>query len=122
VLLPHRRTEPAGPLFGDGLITMQDSDLTTWHAGEPLGQRIVVSGRVLDSGGRPVPDTLIEIWQTNAADRYQHKRTRLPTPIDSNFDGDADGILFIVRFPFPAGMGLTWGFHHGRTAGRDWRE
>ena len=78
MLLPHRRTEPAGPLFGDGLITMQDSDLTTWHAGEPLGQRIVVSGRVLDSGGRPVPDTLIEIWQTNAADRYQQKQDRTP--------------------------------------------
>jgi protocatechuate 3,4-dioxygenase beta subunit len=87
VLLPHRRTEPGGPLLGDGLITMQDSGLTTWHAGEPLGQRIVVSGRVLDSGGRPVPDTLIEIWQTNAADRYQHKRDQTPTPIDSNFDG-----------------------------------
>jgi protocatechuate 3,4-dioxygenase beta subunit len=46
--------------------------------GEPLGQRIVVSGRVLDSGGRPVPDTLIEIWQTNAADRYQHKQDQTP--------------------------------------------
>ena len=57
---------------------MRDSDLTTWHAGEPLGQRIVVSGRVLDSGGRPVPDTLIEIWQTNAADRYQHMQDRTP--------------------------------------------
>ncbi len=57
---------------------MRDSDLTTWHAGEPLGQRIVVSGRVLDSGGWPVPDTLIEIWQTNAADRYQQKQDQTP--------------------------------------------
>jgi protocatechuate 3,4-dioxygenase beta subunit len=78
VLLPHRRTEPGGPLFGGGLITMQDSDLTTLACGEPLGQRIVVSGRMLDSGGRPVPDTLIEIWQTNVADRYQHKWDQTP--------------------------------------------
>jgi protocatechuate 3,4-dioxygenase beta subunit len=71
VLLPQRLTEVTGPLLGDDLITMQDADLTTQHAGEPQGQRIIVSGRVLDSGGKPVPDTLIEIWQTNAAGRYR---------------------------------------------------
>ena len=61
-----------GPLLGDELITMQDADLTTQHAGEPQGQRIIVFGQVRDSDGRPVPDTLVEIWQTNAAGRYRH--------------------------------------------------
>jgi protocatechuate 3,4-dioxygenase beta subunit len=82
VLLPHRLTEVTGPLLGDELITMQDADLTTQHAGEPLGQPIIVSGRVLDSGGRPVPDTLIEIWQTNAAGRYRHTHDHHPAPLD----------------------------------------
>src|ERR1700761_4115739 len=74
VLLPHRLTEVTGPLLGNDLITPTDSDLTMQHAGEPQGQRIILSGRVLDSGGRPVPDTLVEIWQTNAAGRYRHAR------------------------------------------------
>jgi hypothetical protein len=72
VLLEHRLTEVTGPLLGDQLIVPTDSDLTTQHDGEPQGQRIIVTGRVLDSDGRPVPDTLIEIWQTNAAGRYRH--------------------------------------------------
>src|SRR5579863_7783677 len=71
VLLPHRLTEVTGPLLGNDLITATDADLTTQHAGEPQGQRIILAGRVLDSDGRPVPDTLIEIWQTNAAGRYR---------------------------------------------------
>src|SRR5580704_8921801 len=71
VLLPHRLTEVTGPLLGDDLITATDADLTTQHAGEPQGQRIILAGRVLDSDGRPVPDTLIEIWQTNAGGRYR---------------------------------------------------
>src|SRR5277367_4658220 len=62
VLLPQRLTEVTGPLLGDDLITMQDADLTTQHAGEPQGQRIIVFGQVRDADGRPVPDTLIEIW------------------------------------------------------------
>ena len=55
VLLPHRLTEVTGPLLGDDLITATDADLTTQHAGEPQGQRIILAGRVLDSDGRPVP-------------------------------------------------------------------
>jgi protocatechuate 3,4-dioxygenase beta subunit len=87
VLLPQRLTEVTGPLLGDDLITPNDADLTTQYPGEPLGQRIIVSGRVLDSGGRPVPDTLIELWQTNAAGRYRHAREHHPAPLDPNFDG-----------------------------------
>ena len=85
--LPHWLTEITGPLLGGGRVTAADADLTTRHAGEPLGERIIVTGRVLDSGGRPVPDTLIEIWQANAAGRYQHKVDDHPAPLDPNFDG-----------------------------------
>ncbi len=87
VLLPHRLTEVTGPLLGDELITMGDADLTTQHAGEPQGQRIIVFGQVRDSDGRPVPDTLVEIWQTNAAGRYRHSREHHPAPLDPNFTG-----------------------------------
>ncbi len=87
VLLPQRLTEVTGPLLGADLITASDADLTAQHDGEPIGQRIIVSGRVLDSGGRPVPDTLLEIWQTNAAGRYRHSREHHPAPLDPNFDG-----------------------------------
>jgi protocatechuate 3,4-dioxygenase, beta subunit len=87
VLMPQRLTEVTGPLLGDDLITSSDADLTTQHDGEPIGQRIIVSGQVRDSGGLPVPDTLIEIWQTNAAGRYRHSREHHPAPLDPNFDG-----------------------------------
>ncbi|MGH3262406.1 MAG: protocatechuate 3,4-dioxygenase subunit beta [Trebonia sp.] len=87
VLLPQRLTEVTGPLLGDGLITMGDADLTTGHAGEPVGQRVIVLGQVRDSGGRPVPDTLVEVWQANAAGRYRHSREHHPAPLDPNFDG-----------------------------------
>ncbi|HLI38056.1 MAG TPA: protocatechuate 3,4-dioxygenase subunit beta [Streptosporangiaceae bacterium] len=87
VLLPHRLTEVTGPLLGAELVAPSDSDLTRQHDGEPQGERIIVTGRVLDSDGRPVPDTLIEIWQTNAAGRYRHVRDDHPAPLDPNFTG-----------------------------------
>ena len=87
VLLPHRLTEVTGPLLGESLVTMADADLTTQHAGEPQGQRIIVFGRVLDSDGRPVPDTLIEIWQTNAAGRYRHTHDHHSAPLDPDIEG-----------------------------------
>jgi protocatechuate 3,4-dioxygenase, beta subunit len=85
--LPHRLTEVTGPLLGEGRVTAADSDLTRQHAGEPLGQRIVVHGRVLDSGGRPVPHTLVEVWQANAGGRYRHVVDNWPSPVDPNFTG-----------------------------------
>jgi protocatechuate 3,4-dioxygenase, beta subunit len=87
VLLPHRLTEVTGPLLGAERVTPADADLTTQHEAEPLGQRIIVTGRVLDSGGRPVPDTLIEVWQANAAGRYAHVVDQHPAPLDPNFTG-----------------------------------
>jgi protocatechuate 3,4-dioxygenase, beta subunit len=97
VPLPQGLTEVTGPLLGAGRVVAAGADLTTRHAGEPIGERIIVTGRVLDSGGRPVPGTLIEIWQANAAGRYAHGIDDHPAPLDPNFDGagrcvtDADG-------------------------------
>jgi protocatechuate 3,4-dioxygenase, beta subunit len=85
--IPQRLTEITGPLLGAERVTAADADLTTRHGGEPIGERIIVTGRVLDSGGRPVPDTLIEIWQANAAGRYAHQVDDHPAPLDQNFDG-----------------------------------
>lgn len=87
VLLPHTLSEITGPVYGDGDIGETDSDLTRQHAGEPQGERIIVTGRVLDDNGRPVPRTLIEIWQANAAGRYRHSKDNHPAPLDPNFTG-----------------------------------
>ena len=115
VLLPHRLTEVTGPLLGDGLITPTDSDLTTQHDGEPQGQRIILTGRVLDSDGRPVPDTLLEIWQTNAAGRYRHAREHHPAPLDPNFGGTGRAITDSAgryRFITIQPGAYPWGNHH----------
>ncbi|HEY7406094.1 MAG TPA: protocatechuate 3,4-dioxygenase subunit beta [Candidatus Angelobacter sp.] len=87
ILLPHTLSEVTGPVYGHSQVTAADSDLTHQHAGEPQGERIIVSGRVLDDSGRPVPHTLIEIWQTNAAGRYRHHHDGHPAPLDPNFTG-----------------------------------
>ena len=87
ILIPHTLSEVTGPLYGDDDIRETDHDLTKQHTGEPLGERIIVTGRVLDSNGRGVPDALIEIWQANAAGRYRHARDQHPAPLDPNFTG-----------------------------------
>jgi protocatechuate 3,4-dioxygenase, beta subunit len=87
ILLPHTQSELTGPVYGHEYVRPEDADLTRQHAGEPLGERITVAGRVLDEDGRPVPDTLIEVWQANAAGRYIHVRDQHPAPLDPNFSG-----------------------------------
>ena len=87
IQLPHTLSEMTGPLYGHHPIGETDNDLTRQHPGEPLGERVIVSGRVLDEDGRPVPQTLIEIWQTNAAGRYRHAKDGHPAPLDPNFTG-----------------------------------
>jgi protocatechuate 3,4-dioxygenase beta subunit len=79
--------ELSGPAFGVSDVTDLDADLTRQHVGEPLGERITVSGRVLDSRGRPVRGQLVEIWQANASGRYAHQRDQHHAPLDPNFTG-----------------------------------
>jgi len=85
--LPHLPTERAGPAFGHGRFGPTDADLTAQHGGEPLGERIIVSGQLLDGRGRPVPGQLVEIWQANAAGRYAHDADQHQAPLDANFTG-----------------------------------
>ena len=88
-LLPLQASlsEITGPVFGFERIRANDWDLTKQGKGEPIGERIVVTGRVLDGNGRPVPHTLVEIWQANSAGRYPHRRDTHNAPIDPNFFG-----------------------------------
>ncbi len=75
------------PVFGQSDVNPLESDLTIVHTGEPLGERITVTGKVLDGSGRPVAGQLVEVWQANASGRYIHRRDRHPAPIDPNFTG-----------------------------------
>lgn len=80
-------SEITGPIFGFERIRANDADLTKQGSGDPIGERIVVTGRVLDGNGKPVPSTLVEIWQANSAGRYAHRRDNHNAPIDPNFHG-----------------------------------
>ena len=108
LLLPDRLSDLTGPAFGTGDVRETDSDLTKQGEGEPIGERIIVSGRVVGSDGRPLRSTLIEIWQANAAGRYAHKVDQHPAPLDPNFTGggrvltDDDGrYRFVTIKPGP---------------------
>ncbi|MFD8994942.1 protocatechuate 3,4-dioxygenase subunit beta [Streptomyces abikoensis] len=79
--------ELTGPVFGAADVSPLDADLTRQHPGEPIGERITVSGRVVDGRGRPVRGQLVEVWQANAAGRYTHRLDRHPAPLDPNFTG-----------------------------------
>src|SRR5919201_817572 len=86
-VLPESLHDLAGPVFGPATVDALDHDLTRRHDGDPLGERIIVHGRVLDEDGRPIRSSLIEIWQANAAGRYRHEIDRHPAPLDPNFSG-----------------------------------
>lgn len=87
IVIPHTLSELTGPLYGHNPIGDADNDLTRQHAGEPIGERIVVAGRVVDEDGRAVSNTLIELWQANASGRYLHSVDNHPAPLDPNFSG-----------------------------------
>jgi protocatechuate 3,4-dioxygenase beta subunit len=87
VTLPRSLTEMTGPLLGEGRVGDLDHDLTRQHADEPQGQRIIVYGRVLEGDGRPVRNTLVEVWQANAGGRYAHPQDSHSAPLDPNFTG-----------------------------------
>ncbi len=89
VPLVQTLSEMTGPVYGHEAVTQLDADLTSNGArgGEPLGERIIVTGRVLDEDGRPVPHTLVEVWQANACGRYVHIVDQHDAPLDPNFYG-----------------------------------
>jgi protocatechuate 3,4-dioxygenase beta subunit len=115
VPMPQSLTELTAPVFGAGAIGALDHDLTRQHDGQPIGERIEVFGRVLDGDGRPVRDSLVEMWQTNAAGRYAHAADRHPAPLDPNFTGygrcltDAEGRY---RFVTVKPGAYPWLNHH----------
>ena len=89
ITVPELMKPSSGPIFGLESVAPLDHDLTKngIKNGEPLGERIVVSGRVLNQHGQPLKNTLIEVWQANAAGRYVHKRDQHHAPLDPNFFG-----------------------------------
>ncbi len=99
VAVPALAMVVPAPDFSDVVVTEIDADLTRNGRmnGEPLGERIIVAGRVLDESGRPVEGTIIELWQANAAGRYRHPVDDHDAPLDPNFLGvgrcrtDAEG-------------------------------
>ncbi len=102
--------ELVAPVFGQQDVDPVEADLTQQHSGEPIGERMIVTGRVTDGEGRPVAGQLVEIWQANAAGRYIHTGDRHPAPIDPHFTGvgrcltGADGSYRFVTIkpgPYP---------------------
>jgi protocatechuate 3,4-dioxygenase beta subunit len=115
IAIPQTLTETTGPGgCWDRLMGSALADLTKQHKAEPLGQRIIVAGRVLDEQGRAVPDTVMEIWQANAAGRYIHAKDQWDAPHDPNFTGagrvvtDAEGHY---RFVTVRPGAYPWGNH-----------
>lgn len=117
VIVPQTLSELTGPVFGDDVLSPDDADLTRNARvnGEPLGERIIVTGRVLDEDGRPVRNTLLEVWQANASGRYPHVWDQHEAPIDPNFSGggrcmsDDEGRY---RFMTIKPGAYPWGNHH----------
>jgi protocatechuate 3,4-dioxygenase, beta subunit len=115
IIMPHTLSELTGPVYGHDAVRDNEFDLTTQHTGEPLGERIVVTGRVLDEDGRPQPNALVEIWQANACGRYIHEGDQHPAPLDPNFTGagravtDGDGRYKFITIKPGA---YPWGNHH----------
>jgi protocatechuate 3,4-dioxygenase beta subunit len=107
-------TELTGPVFGEGDARSEDADLSVGPSGAAVGQRIVVTGRLLDAGARPIPSSLVEIWQANASGRYAHAADRWPGTLDPNFTGGgrtltaADGTF---RFTTIRPGAYPWGNH-----------
>lgn len=115
--LDNTISEITGPVFGHDMIGELDDDLILNYAknGEPIGQRIIVHGRVLDEDGRGISGALVEVWQANAGGRYRHKKETYLAPLDPNFGGcgrmitDEDGYYRFRTikpgpYPWPNGV------------------
>ncbi len=113
-------SEETGPAFGHDMLGEMDNNLILNFTGQPaVGERIILHGRVMDETGRPLPDTLVEIWQANAGGRYRHKKDSYLAPLDPNFGGcgrtvtDAAG-----RYEF---LTIRPGAYPWRNGTNDWR-
>jgi protocatechuate 3,4-dioxygenase, beta subunit len=108
-------SEITGPRFDRELLREGDADMTRFNGGEALGERIIVAGSVLDEDSRPMRDTLVELWQANAAGRYAHAADSHDAPLDPHFCGiarvmtDADGAY---RFVTVKPGAYPWRNHH----------
>ena len=90
ISLENTASETTGPVFGHNDIAPTDNDLLLNYAQpgqSPIGERIILHGRVLDQNAKPVTNTLVELWQANAGGRYRHKKDTYLAPIDPNFGG-----------------------------------
>lgn len=94
--IPQTVTETTGPRFDSARFGAM-ADLSVTDGKQAQGERIIVRGRVVDENDRAVPHTMIEIWQANAAGRYDHPGDQHDAPLDPHFHGngrvfsDADG-------------------------------
>ena len=86
VRMPHTITEISGPRFTSSRFP-PIIDISTVEGKQALGERIIIRGQVIDEDGRPVPETMLEIWQANAAGRYHHEHDQHDAPLDPNFRG-----------------------------------
>ncbi len=122
IAIPGKLQDTSGPIFGYDLIGDLDHDLTINFSKSGLsaiGERIIVHGKIIDDRGKPIPKSLIEIWQANAGGRYRHKNDQYQAPLDPNFSGcgrclsDKNGnYLFRTIRPGP----YPW-----PNGGNDWR-
>ena len=115
IIMRHTLSELTGPVYGHETVRENDHDLTIQHKAEPLGERIIVHGHVLDEDGRGVPNALVELWQANACGRYIHVVDQHPAPLDPNFTGagraqtDSTGYYKFITIKPGA---YPWGNHH----------
>jgi protocatechuate 3,4-dioxygenase, beta subunit len=115
VVVPQTLSELTGPVYGHETVRENDNDLTVQHRGEPIGERIIVHGRVLDEDGRGVANTLVELWQANACGRYVHVVDQHPAPLDPNFTGAGRAVTDShghYRFVTIKPGAYPWGNHH----------
>jgi len=87
VIVPSRLIDASAPVFGWGEVAPTDNDLLSQHDGVPIGEQIIVRGRVTDSWGRPARNMLVELWQANAGGKYVHDHDPTPKPHDPHFTG-----------------------------------
>lgn len=115
-------SEESGPRFGHGRFGPLDNNLIlnwTRGAAPAVGERVLVHGRVLDEQGRPVPHTLVEVWQANAGGRYRHVKDGYLAPLDPNFGGCGRALTDEAgRYQF---LTIRPGAYPWGNRGNDWR-